>query len=573
MHRYLLYASLLIAAAIAMLLLLKKKDTYAGDAVTLSSGKDLFVTHCLSCHGLEEDGIGPPLGGITEVLSQDKLTAFIRDPGQAIASGNERAKALRARYKQTMPSYDWLEDQAIRAILSYIDHQTKHYQILALSVRDERPSTEALTGALVPPVKKSALKIVLDDYIKIPRLPYSTPDLGIVFLRPHPSGDGRLFASDQGGILYEIDNGKASIFLDIRSYISNFSIGPGLATGLGSFDFHPDFNTNGLIYMTHAEKFEGQRADYRISDSVMAEVQWVLSEWKVDDINARAFKGTRRELLRLHAPTFGHGAQEIAFIHGLPKEDPRYGLLYFGFGDGGSNNIRQPALGHHPRSFLGTIMRIDPRGSNSSNGKYGIPPHNPFADSRDPAVLKEIWAYGFRNPHRLAWDAANDYRMMVTDIGEANIEELNIVEKGGDYGWPDREGKFGIATIKDLKTVFKLPPADLDFYKNPFAQYDHSDGFAISGGSVYGGSIEALRNKYIFGDIVNGKLFCVNTDPGLSDSTIYEISIVHNGRDTDLRRISRINRLHLRIAYDHYSKQLYVITKADGMIRRVIAAY
>ena len=573
MHRYLLYASLMVVAALGVLVLFTKKDTYPGDAVTLSNGKALFVTHCLSCHGLAEEGFGPPLGGITRVLSEKQLTAFIRDPEQAIASGNERAKALQARYKQTMPSYHWMDDQAIHAILSYIDHQTKHYQIAALNVRDERPSAQALTGALVPPVKKSALKIVLEDYIKIPRLPYSTPDLGIAFLRPHPSGDGRLFASDQGGILYEIDNGKASIFLDIRSHISNFSIGPGLATGLGSFDFHPDFTSNGLIYITHAEKFEGQRADYRISDSLMAEVQWVLSEWKVDDVNAHVFKGTRRELLRLHAPTFGHGAQEIAFIPGLPKGDPRYGLLYFGFGDGGSNNIRQPALGHHVRSFLGTIMRIDPRGNNSRNGKYGIPPHNPFADSPDPAALKEIWAYGFRNPHRFAWDAANDYRMMVTDIGEANIEEINIVEKGGDYGWPDREGKFGIATIKDLKTVFTLSPADLNFYKNPFAQYDHTDGFAISGGSVYDGNIAVLRNKYVFGDIVNGKLFYVNTDPGLSDSSVYEIAIVHKGSDTDLRRISRIQRLHLRIAYDHYSKQLYVITKADGVIRRVSAAY
>jgi len=550
-----------------------KKGNYSPDENTLAEGKKLFINNCISCHGMEEEGIGPRLGGITLLLSEKDLMDFIKDPAKAIASGNERAQTLLIRYKQTMPSYEWMDDNAIHSILSYIHYQTEKYKIGALAVNSENNPEAGLSGRLVPPAKKSELKIELEDLIQIPRLPYSTPDLGIVTMRPHPSGDGRLFVSDQGGVIYEINKTKAEIFIDLRSHIPDFSIGPGLATGLGSFDFHPDFLNNRLLYITHAEKFKGQQADYQVTDSAMSEVQWVLSEWKVDDVRDKTFKGTHRELLRLHAPTFGHGAQDIGFIPQLGKEHPDYGLLYWGFGDGGSNNIRRPELGHHLRSFLGTILRIDPGGNNSPNGKYGIPADNPFSGDSHPTTIKEIWAYGFRNPHRMSWDPVHHNRMMVTDIGESNIEEINIVEKGGDYGWPIREGNFGIATKKDLKTVYRLQSSDLDLYKKPYVQYDHEDGFAISGGYVYEGDIAILKNKYVFGDIVNGKLFYVNIDDPLSDSTIYEIAIFQDGKETNLREMSHARRLHLRIGYDSFTRQLYVITKVDGAIRRVSKAY
>ena len=574
MVRYLLFALVVFILTVGIALLLKRKSNrYHIDPITLTKGKELFARHCISCHGLETEGIGPRLGGVTLLLSEKELKSFIQNPDEVIASGNERATALHARYKQPMPAYKWMTNKDIHSVLSYLHQQTQQYKIESLTVTSTNKVNDGLTGSLVKPVGKSDLKIELEEYIQIPTLDYSSPDLGIVTLRPHPSGDGRLFVSDQGGILYEVFKGRAKIFLDLRDHIPDFSIGPGLATGLGSFDFHPDFLNNGLLYITHAEKYNGQPADYRISDSVIAEVQWVLSEWKVNDVKSKVFKGTRRELLRLHAPTFGHGAQDLGFVPGLSRRDRDYGLLYWGFGDGGSNNIRKPDLGHHTKSFLGTILRINPAGNNSHNGKYGIPPDNPFARETDPAILREIWAYGFRNPHRIAWDPLHDNRMIATDIGEANVEEINIVEKGGDYGWPNREGNFGITTKKDLKTVYRLRSSDLDFYKKPFAQYDHTEGYAISGGYVYEGALDELRNKYIFGDIVNGKLFYVNIDTGLSDSTIYEIMIYQNGKQTDLQKMSNAKRLHLRIGYDRFTKNLYVITKVDGKIRRIKKAF
>jgi hypothetical protein len=468
-----------------------------------------------------------------------------------------------------MPSFAHLEEMEIRSVLGYIHQQTALHHIEPFSLDTDTAET-GLTGRLVPPVKQSELKIELEEVVQIPRMPGSSPDLGVVTLRPHPSGDGTLFVSDQNGIIYRINEGKAEIFLDVRAYIPDFQSGPGIATGIASFDFHPDFLNNGLFYMLHAETYKGQAADYSIfADTLHANVQWVLAEWKMEDVEANVFKGTHRELLRLHAPTYGHGAQDLAFIPGLNTGDPDYGLLYFGFGDGGSNNIGRPELGHHSTSFLGTIMRIDPLGTNSTNGKYGIPASNLFADETDPATVREIYAYGFRNPHRLAWDPAHGNRMMATDIGEANIEELNIIENGGDYGWPNREGIYGIATTRNLKKVFNLQKSDQDLYNLPFAQYDHVEGNAISGGYVYEGDLALLKNKYVFGDIVSGKLYYVNMDPQLTDSSVYQLSIVAEGAETTLREMSQLKRMHLRIGYDRFAKQLYVITKADGRIRRV----
>jgi len=525
----------------------------------------------MSCHGLNDDGIGPPLGGITQLLSKQALLDFINNPSIQIESGNERARAQHLRYKLIMPSYAWMGEPQITAILSYIQQQSILHHIKPREVIKET-NKAGLTGRLVPPVQKSEIRIELEDVVQLPQLGQST-DLGVVTLRAHPSADGTLFVSDQNGVIYRIKDGKAEIFLNIRQHIKDFQSGPGIATGIGSFDFHPDFLNNGLLYISHAETYKGQPADYVISDSIKAEVQWIIGEWKMNDVTAKQFSGTHRELLRLHAPTFGHGCQDVAFIPGLNKNDPDYGLLYVGYGDGGSNNIKHPELGHHLQSFLGTIMRIDPSGNNSRNGKYGIPPANPFATEKDPLTVKEIYAYGFRNPHRMAWDKANGNRMMATDIGESNIEELNIIENGGDYGWPSREGNYGIATVKDLKTVFKISASDRHLYRQPFAQYDHEEGNAISGGYVYDGDLAVLKDKYIFGDIVKGRLFYVNINPALRDSTVYELTIIKDGKETNLQAMSQARRLHLRIAYDQYKRDLYIITKIDGKIRRVVKAY
>jgi mono/diheme cytochrome c family protein len=541
------------------------------DEASLARGKDLFTKHCISCHELQDDGIGPPLGGVTSVVTEQQLVSFIKRPSKYIDSEDVRLSLLKQKYKLVMPPFEWLPEEDISAIVAYLKQQTELFDIPPLDLAQQ--SKEAgLSGQLVSKPQPSGISIELEEVVQLPALGESS-DLGVVTLRSSPVGDGAIFVSDQHGVIYRIKDRKAAVFMDLRNELPDFQSGPGIATGLGSFDFHPDFQSNGLLYISHAEAYKGQPADYVISDTVRSVAQWIVGEWEADNPMDTVFSGSYRELLRVHAPTFAHGMQDVGFIPGLDKTHPDYGLLYFGYGDGGSNNIHHPELGHNPQSFLGSIMRIDPAGSNSKNGKYGIPAGNPFSKDTGDGVVREIYAYGFRNPHRMAWDEANNYRLFVTDIGEANIEELNIVIAGGDYGWPVREGNFGINTIKDLKAVYEVSATDQLLYKGPFAQYDHETGNAISGGYVYRGNLEALKEKYVFGDIVNGKLFFVNVNPQLSDSTVYQLSVAKNGKETTMQELTGIKRQHLRIGYDHIQKEMYIITKADGKIWEIVKAY
>ena len=152
------------------------------------------------------------------------------------------------------------------------------------------------------------------------------------------------------------------------------------------------------------------------------------------------------------------------------------------------------------------ILRIDPLGTTGSNGEYGIPPSNPFVGV--DGALGEIWAYGLRNPHRFSWDTGGTNKMFIGHIGEKNIDSVYPGIAGANYGWNEREGSF-LFQKSDPNVVYPLPANDADFgYTYPVAEYDHDEGFALVGGFVYRGSnIPILQGKYIFGDIVNGRIF------------------------------------------------------------------
>lgn len=566
----------LIAIALLIISLLiyfiqSKSVGYSTDTQTLAKGKDLFEKYCRSCHGLTEDGIGPRLGGVTFTRSRESLVKFISNPSQLVDAGDKRANGLFKLYKQRMPSFTMIGEEGIQSVLAYIDHETRTEKIKPLEVTDS--VAIPVVQRYAPAIKPSGLVIALEDFIKLPRPDSTPPDKGLATLRSGPLHDGSIFVSDQMGVIYRINNQKADTFFNVRAQLPDFIFTPGIGTGLGSFAFHPDYLHNGLIYTTHAERYLGKPADFQFADTFRAGLQWVLSEWKINDVKANKFNGTRRELLRINEPTTAHGVQDLSFAPVADKSNPDYGKLFMGIGDGGSNNIKRPDLVHSKKSLLGTVIRIDPLGKNSPNGHYGIPPDNPFANDTDPMVRKEIWAYGFRNPHRLAWDMKNKGRMLVADIGEANVEELNVIEKGADYGWPAREGNYRIDTKESLKKLYPLSSEERTVFHPPFAEYDHTDGNAISGGFVYEGEIALLKDKYLFGDIVNGRLLYVNVDKPLSDSSIYEISIVAHGQPTSMAELSHIKRVHLRVGYDDFTHELYMMSKDDGMIRKLVKAY
>lgn len=529
---------------------------------TDSQGKELFTTHCVSCHTMEQEEIGPRLGGITSLLSEKELIAFIKNPNHAIESGNARAVSLSKRYKMIMPPFDFLKDEEIRSILGYIASETKLHNIAPLQVKIDTASNVRLAQ----PVMKTGLRIELEDFVTIPPSSDKMPRTRIANMRPHPSHAGTLYVSDQRGIIYRISGNEVATFLDLRNQVQDFVNEPGLGTGLGSFAFHPNYLQNGLIYITHTESFKGKPADYAYNDSIKVAMQWVVSEWKTDDVKNPVFKGKSRELLRINVPNVVHGTQDIGFNPEVAKGNKDYGLLYIGTGDGGSTISKYPELCHSLHSLLGTIIRIDPLGNNSKDGHYGIPADNPFVNDKGD-IYKEIYAYGFRNPHRLSW---HNGRLFSAEVGESNFEEVNVIVKGGDYGWNVREGNFGISS-KDLKNVYPVP--ETGKFEKPYLQYDHIDGNAISGGYVYEGPIAALKDKYIFGDIVNGRIFYANIDPKLSDQSVYELMIVRNGKETNLVEMSGSKRVDVRVEYDRHTRELYIMTKSDGKIRRVRKAY
>lgn len=530
------------------------------DEAALESGENLFDTHCSSCHGFEQDGIGPHLGAITREQPLDWLRHFIKNPTELIDSGDERAKAVFERYNTYMPAFGYLEEQEIDAIIAYM-HQY--------------PAPEAVEGAradsILNPIPEaislSDLVVELDWISTIPASSENKPLTRIAKMDYHPV-TGDLYIMDLRGKMYRMEGGDTEIYLDMQQEMPDFINEPGLATGFGSFAFHPDFGTNGLLYTSHTEKPGTAPADFAYGDSIKSTLQWVVTEWKTEQPLQVALQAESRELFRIDMVTGIHGMQELTFNPLAQKGNPDYGLLYIGIGDGGSVGAGHPWVPHGPDQAWGSIFRIDPSGTNSNNGNYGIPPDNPFVDQEER--LPEIFAHGFRNAHRITWTA--DGKMLATNIGQGQIESLYIVQPGDDYGWPVREGTFVIEAGAAINQVFPLPENDAELgYTYPVAMYDHDEGNAISGGYEYQGSeIPELQGKYLFGDIVRGRLFYVETaelERG-SQAPVYEWNVSYEGSSRPLSELSGSNRVDLRLARDK-AGEMYLFTKADGKVYKM----
>ncbi|HTO02765.1 MAG TPA: cytochrome c, partial [Opitutus sp.] len=326
---------------------------YSLDPTTLDQGKVLFASHCASCHTLTQDGIGPPLGGITTLLSENQLEAWIREPSKVIASGDDRATALLRRYKAPMPPFAHLRREEVGAILAYIHHESAVQKLQPLLI--DAASSPTPTPRWSEAIQKTNLVIELEDVVQLPRLPGRTPYKGITLLRADPREPGALLIDELMGVLYRVKDRDVRAFLDVREFFPEFICDPGVASGLGSFALHPEFARNGILYTIHSETFRGSPA-VNASD-IPADVpkwetpplEWVLTEWNFADPTALSFAGTHREVLRFVTPTTGHAAQEIAFAPVTHSNDPDHAQLYIAIGDGGSGNLGRPDMAGHPR--------------------------------------------------------------------------------------------------------------------------------------------------------------------------------------------------------------------------------
>lgn len=443
-----------------------------------------------------------------------------------------------------------------------------------------------LNGQISDPVpespQNSGIILQLEDFAQIPQSNGSAPRARINHLKPMYDGQGRLAVNDLRGKFWVITNGVVSEYADLDAIFPAFKDSPGLGTGFTSFAFHPEFATNGLFYTAHSENAGTGVASFVNPVVTPIALQGVITEWTASTPSAATFSGIRREILRVDITGTIHGMQEIAFNPNSESGDADYGKLYICIGDGQSTIAGYPLNTHRLDSVLGTILRIDPSGNNSANGAYGVPADNPWADDGDPATFGEIWVYGFRNPHRISWDTGGDGKMLSGDIGERNIEEVNLIESGRDYGWNEREGTFRINPDfannpgnGDGFTIFPLPENDAEFgYTYPVAQYDHDQGAAIVGGYVYRGTLAtALTGKYVFGDVLGGEVYIVEADALAfgSQAEIKELSLSLDGTRTTIKTIGGSNRADLRFGFDE-ENELYLLEKSRGMIFKVVGA-
>ena len=534
------------------------------DSTKAEKGEAIFNRFCVGCHNFRQDGIGPQLGGISKLRTETWIQNFIQDPQKVFNSGDQRAKQLYQKYKTVMPSFTNFTTGELNAITAFLNTQ----QAPAIKVEEE--------GALPNPVP-DAIKLsnVVVAVKLVAQFPVSSengkPPLARITKLDFQPNTAGLFVLDLRGKLYKLTGNKPAVYMDMVALKPKFIDKPGLATGFGSFAFHPQFIKNGLVYTTHCEPARSAKADFGFDDSIKVTLQWVLTEWKADDSKASVFAGRGREILRVNMVAGNHGVQEITFNPLAKPGEEDFGLLYIGIGDGGSVENGFAMLAHNPERIWGTILRINPTGSNSANGQYGISQGNPFVSNTATKKHPEIYAVGFRNPHRITWTRKN--QMLVCNIGHGSIESVNLVVKGHDYGWPIREGNFMVNPVGNLNKVYPLPLDDSNFHVTyPVAQYDHDEGNAISGGYEYWGSkVAQLKGKFLFGDILQGRLFYTDVadlEQG-RQAIVKEWKVSLNGSTKSLKEICGNKRVDLHFGRDS-DGELYIMTKTDGKLYKLV---
>jgi glucose/arabinose dehydrogenase len=309
--------------------------------------------------------------------------------------------------------------------------------------------------------------------------------------------------------------------------------------------FHPDFANNHRFYVSYSGELQ-----HGLSPKEWDHTTYI-SEFAVSSNNPnQAEPNSERVILAMNKPGYNYEAGNIAF-----GSD---GYLYIATGD----SVRDPATeagkyAQDTSSLLGKILRIDVDGIAGIGQRYLIPADNPFASGAGRA---EIFAYGFRNPYRFSFDVLENGkpRLFVADVGQARMEEVNLVEAGGNYGWPIREGT---SCFNSQRWDQPLESCAASGLVGPIIAYaHHGDLSAIIGGTVYRGkSIPELTGGYIFGDWGRGRGHLFVAHPprfGLGSWDVTEIQINFPTNQQELGQL-------LGIGKDE-REELYVLMKAPG---------
>lgn len=312
--------------------------------------------------------------------------------------------------------------------------------------------------------------------LAFPELSFALP----LDLKFPDDGTNRLFVVEQPGAIRVFRNDStitsAKQFLDIHDRVND----EGWEEGLLGLAFHPDYRHNGYFYV-----------NYTASNPRRTVISRFTATAGDPD---KADPDSETVILTFEQPYSNHNGGCLQF-------GPD-GYLYIGVGDGGSEGDPN-GNGQNLRTLLGKILRIDV--DHPSGGmNYGIPPDNPFAGNNS-GYREEIYAYGLRNPWRFSFDPASG-RLWAGDVGQDKYEEVDIIQKGNNYGWNIMEGKH----------CFNPPDScDETGLTLPIWEYDHNEGRSITGGIVYHGKrVPDLVGSYIFADFMNGRVWSMRYEEG-----------------------------------------------------------
>jgi hypothetical protein len=451
----------------------------------------------------------------------------------------------------------------------------------------EYPSSSQITkdgtAILIEDYANPPLSSALGDHAYPPPIDYKGMLARVNTLRSEPAdaplAASRLFVADMNGNLYILDKATKKF----TPYITFPLIFPKYATdrygsGVSAIVFDPNYAKNGRFYTVHVEdpskpgsdqptnahtpnlKLDGYKTTPIVNPptgDVMNES--VLIEWTDTNLKNSTFEGTAREILRVGFNTAIHPMGDLLFNPLAKPGSADFGNLYVSIGDGGSGETPGPTQ-TTPQSLSalqGKILRITPdldlrpKDKLSENGRYRIPTTgadaNPFLSV--PGARGEIFAYGFRNPHRMNWDAETN-TLLADDIGLHSWEEVNIVTRGGNFGYSQREGNELLIVTGPGKTASQasppvaFPQSDLLSVPGietsvspiyPVAVYSHQEGDAIGSGFVYRGKkMPQMVGKYIFTDMTTGRLFYTDLAEMIAthrergkQATIHEIQVMY----------------------------------------------
>ena len=373
------------------------------------------------------------------------------------------------------------------------------------------------------------LGVLITGLILSPQRAFSQPqvDLEIAFpelrfTRPvdFQHVDMQLFVVEQAGNIWTFTNDQQTTqrdrFLDIRDRVSR----AGNEEGLLGLAFHPDYATNGFFYVYY---------------SASSPRRSVLARYSVSPNNPlQAEPSSEQVILTINQPAGNHNGGQIAF-------GPD-GYLYIGIGDGGGAND-EFRNGQNRTTLLGTIARID-----VDQTPYGIPVDNPFAGSS--TFREEIYAWGLRNPWRFSFDYTTGY-LYAADVGQANYEEINVIENGGNYGWNIMEGMH----------CFRTSNCDRSGLILPIFEYEHRGRpGSVTGGHVYyGPRVPDLFGWYVFADYVDGRTWGLVYDGNTltQDTLLLNSRLAISGFGTDHKGEVYV------LAFDGY---IYRFTAAGGSL-------